>query len=257
MRTPIIAGNWKMHKTGREALALIEALNATFASRKPQADVVVCPPFTALGAVCDALDGGVMRLGAQNMDWRAQGAFTGEVSAVMLREFGVGYVIVGHSERRQLFKESDEAVNQKVKAALAAELVPIVCVGETLDEREAGTTDGVVAAQLRAGLDGVAAEAIARIVIAYEPVWAIGTGRTCDAEEANRVCAWLRQVVGALAGLDAAQAVRVLYGGSVKPETIASQMAQSDIDGALVGGASLEAEAFAAIACFSDHTVIH
>ena len=245
-RKPVIAGNWKMHKTLDESLTFAEGLVGKLGNEVGP-EVVVCPPFTALSVVAAAIGGSPVQLGAQNMSWHAKGAFTGEIAPNMLTDVGCAYVILGHSERRQLFGETDESVNRKVEAALANGLVPIVCVGETLEEREANLTDTVVVGQLQGALSGVPAEKMGGLIFAYEPVWAIGTGKTCDSAEANRVCKLIRDTVAKLAGQAAADQVRVLYGGSVKPETIAEQMVQSDIDGALVGGASLEVDSFAAI----------
>jgi len=249
MRKPIIAGNWKMHKTVGEALALVRELCGITAS-VTDVEIVICPTFTALYPVHMAICEGPLRLGAQNMHWEGQGAYTGEISPAMVKEVGCTYVIIGHSERRQYFGETDDTVNKKVKAAIAAELIPIMCVGETLEQREAGITEGVVGRQVRQGLTGLTAEQIAEMVIAYEPVWAIGTGRTASSEDANAVCRFIRQVVTELAGTDSAEKVRIQYGGSVKGENIAELMAKSDIDGALVGGASLDAESFAQIIKF-------
>lgn len=245
MRKPIIAGNWKMHKTAAEAAAFVRELAPLVAGAA--ADVVVCPPFTALTAAKAALAGTGIKLGAQNLHWEKQGAFTGEISAPMLADAGCDHVIIGHSERRQYFAETDDGVNKKLHAALIVSLVPIVCVGETLAEREAGATETVVARQVRAGLAGLTPAQAADIVVAYEPVWAIGTGRTATAADANAVCAFIRRLVAELFGAAAADAVRIQYGGSVKPENAAELMAMSDIDGALVGGASLDAATFAKI----------
>jgi triosephosphate isomerase len=244
MRQPLVAGNWKMNKTVAEARAyargLRDALQA-FAGR----EVVVCPPFTLLPEVAEALRGSPIALGAQNVHWEKQGAFTGEVSAGMLVELGCLYVIVGHSERRQFFGETDATVHQRTRAALAAGLTPIVCIGETLHEREANATFTVVARQLRGGLTGL--PPAARLVIAYEPVWAIGTGKTATPEQAQEVHSFIRKECAALHGDSWAQAVQILYGGSVKPDNMAALMRQPDIDGGLVGGACLEVASFAAI----------
>ena len=250
-RRPVIAGNWKMHKTTGEARALAQALVdqlGTAGDAGPE--VVLCPPFTALATVGEVLRGSSLRLGAQTMDWHDHGAFTGEISPGMLVDLGVTHVILGHSERRQLFGETDEGVARKLEAALAHGLVPIVCVGETLAEREGGLTDNVVIVQVQRALSGRTPEQVARVVFAYEPVWAIGTGKTCDAAEADRVCGVVRDTVGRMTDEATASAVRVQYGGSVKPDTIAEQMARPHIDGALVGGASLGAASFTAIARF-------
>lgn len=249
MRKPIIAGNWKMHKTVGEALALARELCGITAG-VTDVEIVICPTFTALYPVRMAICEGPLRLGAQNIHWEAQGAFTGEIAPAMVKEVGCTYVIIGHSERRQYFGETDDTVNKKVKAAFANELIPIMCVGETLEQREAGITEGVVGRQVRQGLTGLSAEQVAEMVIAYEPVWAIGTGRTASSEDANAVCRFIRQVVAELTGAESAEKVRIQYGGSVKGENIAELMAKSDIDGALVGGASLDADSFAKIVKF-------
>lgn len=246
MRKSIIAGNWKMHKTVSEAVAMVQELK-TLVAGETKAEVVVCPPFTALYSVGQAVAGSNVRLGAQDMYWEKQGAFTGEVSPSMLKDTGCTYVIIGHSERRQYFAETDETVNEKLKAALDAGLIPIMCVGETLSEREAGDTEKVVSVQVRGGLRNLSADQVAGIVIAYEPVWAIGTGRTASSDDANAVCAFIRKTVAELFGSKSADAVRIQYGGSVKPENISELMGKSDIDGALVGGASLEAATFSKI----------
>lgn len=245
MRKPIIAGNWKMHKTRGEAVALVKALKPLVA--RAACEVVVCPPFTALTAVAEEIAGSNIVLGAQNMHWEKEGAFTGEISPAMLKELGVKYVILGHSERRQYFAETNETVNLKVKAAFAYGLVPIVCVGETLTEREAGKTEEVLEDQVRNSLAGLTENEAAELVVAYEPVWAIGTGRTASEGDAQASIAFIRRLLADMYGEDTAARVRIQYGGSVKPENIAGLMAQPDIDGALVGGASLQAESFAAI----------
>lgn len=245
MRKPIIAGNWKMHKTAAEAALFVRQLRETLPV-EGEAEVLICPPFTALHAAKEALRNSRIVLGAQNVHEAEAGAHTGEISAQMLLEAGCEYVIVGHSERRQA-GETDEQVHAKVTAALAAGLKPIVCVGEHLHERQAGETESVVTEQVRTALRGVAAEAFSHIVIAYEPVWAIGTGETATAEEAGRVAGLIRRTVAQLAGDDAAQKVRIQYGGSVNADNIASFMEEEDVDGALVGGASLQVESFAHI----------
>ncbi len=249
MRTPIIAGNWKMHKTIRETVILIQEL-AKLTADVSTTDIVVCPPFTALFVAREALAGSRIHLGAQNMYWEDKGAFTGEIAPDMLRDAGCRYVIIGHSERRQYFGETDEAISKKARAAFANALTPIVCVGETLEQREAGQTEAVVGAQVRAGLAGLTAEQAAGLVIAYEPVWAIGTGRTASADEANAVCRFIRETAAGLFGQDSADRLRIQYGGSVKAGNIAELMAKSDIDGALVGGASLDASDFSKIVKF-------
>jgi triosephosphate isomerase len=249
MRKPILAGNWKMHKTVTEAVALAQELGKLTADAK-EVDIVVCPTFTSLFVVREALSGTNIKLGAQNMHWEKQGAFTGEISPGMLKDVGCQYVIIGHSERRQYFAETDQTVNHKLKAAFANEITPIFCVGETLEQRESGTTEAVVCEQVRAGLAGLSAEQVASMVIAYEPIWAIGTGRTASAEDANAVCRFIRITVAKLFGQESADKVRIQYGGSVKADNIAELMAKSDIDGALVGGAALDAVGFSKIVKF-------
>lgn len=246
MRRRIIAGNWKMNKTRDEAVDLVGGLREALAD-VGDVEVVVCPPFTALDAVREALRGSSIEMGAQNMHWEDEGAFTGEVSPLMLKNLGCMYVILGHSERRTYFGETDESVNRKVRSAMANGLLPIICVGETLDEREAGKTEAVVVRQTKAALAGMKSNGAERIVMAYEPVWAIGTGRTASAEEANRVIRIIRQAVAEVFNGRIAEEVRIQYGGSVKPQNIADFLGQPEIDGALVGGASLDAASFAAI----------
>lgn len=248
MRTPIIAGNWKMHKTVEEALELVNGLKGRVKDAKCQ--VVVCPSFVCLPAVVDAVKGTNIEVGAQNMHFEEQGAFTGEVSPLMLKSLGVKYVIIGHSERRQYFAETDETVNKKIHTVFMHGLLPILCVGETLEEREAGKTYEKVGTQVKKDLDGLTKEQAAETVIAYEPIWAIGTGKTATSEDANEVIKFIRKTAAEMFGSDTADKIRIQYGGSVKPSTIKEQMAQSDIDGALVGGASLKAEDFAAIVNF-------
>ncbi|SEG08235.1 triosephosphate isomerase [Caloramator fervidus] len=250
MRRPIIAGNWKMNKTAREAAQLILELRDKVKDAK--CEVVVCPPFTSLAQVITLVEGTNIKVGAQNMYFEESGAFTGEISPVMLKELGVEYVIIGHSERRIIFKEDDELINKKVKAAFVHGLTPILCVGETLEERESNKTFEVIENQLRNDLDGLDAQKVAKMVIAYEPVWAIGTGKTATAQDANEVIKFIRDYIRRNFGEEAAQNVRIQYGGSVKPSTIREQMAQSDIDGALVGGASLNASEFAAIVNYKE-----
>lgn len=245
MRQLIIAGNWKMHKTVAEAVCFVRELKAK-TSHSP-VEVVVCPPFTALAPVAEALKGSNIALAAQNMHWESQGAMTGEVSPVMLKEIGCKYVVLGHSERRQYFAETDEGVNKKVKAALEHGLIPIVCVGETLEQREAGETEPVVEAQTRGALAGLSPEQVASLVIAYEPVWAIGTGKTASEEDAQQVNGYIRKVIAHQFGSSTAEAVRIQYGGSVKPSNAKGLMSQPDIDGGLVGGASLKTEDFVGI----------
>ncbi|MFS8501082.1 MAG: triose-phosphate isomerase [Caldicoprobacter sp.] len=245
MRKPIIAGNWKMHKTPSQTVSLINELKPLV--KDAQVEVVVCPPFVCLPAAKEALSGSNIKLGAQNMHWEEQGAFTGEVAPGMLKELDVEYVIIGHSERRQYFGETDEMVNKKVLSAVAHNLIPIICVGETLEQREQGITEEVVDKQTRAALEGLNADVAHRVVIAYEPIWAIGTGKTASSNDANEVIGYIRKVVGEVLGSQAAQQMRILYGGSVKPENAAELMGMPEIDGALVGGASLKAQDFAKI----------
>ena len=245
MRTPIIAGNYKMNKTVSEAVKLVEELKPLVKDAK--CDVVVCPTFVCLDAVKKAVEGTNIKIGAQNMHFEENGAFTGEISPKMLEEMGIEYVVLGHSERRTYFNETDEAINKKVKAAFAHNITPIVCCGETLEQREAGVTDDFIACQIKVDIAGLAKEEAEKVVIAYEPIWAIGTGKTATKEQANETIAAIRNVVAGMYGQEVADKVRIQYGGSVKPNTIKDQMAMSDIDGALVGGASLVASDFAAI----------
>ncbi len=250
MRTPLIAGNWKMHKTPAEAVALVRSL-VPLVDAVEGVEVAVAPPFTALHAVGKLLraDAAVL-LAAQNAHEENQGAFTGEVSVPMLQDLGVSMVILGHSERRQLFGETDQAVGRKVARVLEANLVPILCVGESLEQREAGEAFAVVERQLRAALKPVDADALGLVVIAYEPVWAIGTGRTASKEQAQEMHAHIRGLLAQIGGREQAEQVRILYGGSVNPANAGELMAQPDVDGALVGGASLDAETFASIVRF-------
>jgi triosephosphate isomerase len=243
-RRPVLAGNWKMYKTAAQAAELASAVRKGAGDVLGAREVVVAPPFTAIAAVAGALRGSTIGLAAQNMHHEAEGAFTGEVSPAMLRDAGCSHVILGHSERRQFFGETDEGVSRKTGAALAHGLTPIVCVGETLAEREAGRTLEVVERQTERALRGLAAGQVSGLLIAYEPVWAIGTGKVATPDQAQEVHAFIRGLVSRLHGAAAAEAVRVLYGGSVKPDNIASLMAQPDIDGALVGGASLTPDSF-------------
>jgi triosephosphate isomerase len=245
-RKPIIAGNWKMHKTRQQAADLANALAASVGTYDA-VEVVLCPPFTALETVAQAIRGTKISLGAQNCHWADQGAYTGEISPLMLVDVGCKYVIIGHSERRQYFVETDESINKKAQAAYRHGLIPIICVGETLEERQAGKTESVVTTQVRGCLQGLPAEKVAESVIAYEPVWAIGTGQTATKEQAQEVHALIRKLVAEMFSTDVAEKIRIQYGGSVKPQNIRELMAQPDIDGALVGGASLEADSFAAI----------
>lgn len=256
MRSPLVAGNWKMNLTSAEGEALVNEI-VHLAGEQFDVDVVVCPPFLAIPKIADVCRRSRVKLGAQDCFWKDSGAFTGQVSPTQLAEFHVDYCIVGHSETRgrfgqleipesaaSLFSESDETVNLKIKALFFHGITPILCVGETLAERESGQTDPVIAAQIKGALDGIDASELFGLVVAYEPVWAIGTGRTCDAAEANRVCSVIRSEIEAIADAEVAQSVRILYGGSVKPENAAELFAQADIDGGLVGGASLKAAGF-------------
>lgn len=245
MRTPIIAANWKMNKTIAEATAFMDAFTPAIADLTG-VEAVVCPPFTALAAVGAKL-GGKVALGAQNMSKEGSGAFTGEISATMLKEVGVTYVVLGHSERRTLYGETDDLVGAKVKVAFDAGLTPILCVGETLEEREDGLTDSVNKRQTLAGLAGLTADQVAKTVIAYEPVWAIGTGKSCGSGDANTTIGAIRAVVAEAYGQQVADQVRIQYGGSVKANNIAEYMGQEQIDGALVGGAALDPASFAQI----------
>ena len=243
MRKPMMAGNWKMNKTIGEAVALAEAIRAAV-NEMNNVDRVVCPPFVDLPAVQAALAGSNIAVGAQNMHWAANGAYTGEVSPGMLAGLAQ-YVILGHSERRQYFAETNETVNQKTKAALAAGLTPIVCVGESLEQNEAGETQSFVSGQVKAALADLTAEQVLQLVIAYEPIWAIGTGRSATAQQANDICGGVvRQAVRELYGDSTADATRVLYGGSANDKNIRELMEQPDIDGALIGGAALKVESY-------------
>jgi triosephosphate isomerase len=263
MRRTIVAGNWKMNKTCAEAAAYVEEL-APLVRDRTDVEVVLCPPYTALNAAAEALRraGGEVALAAQDVFWKDKGAYTSQVSPAMLVELGCVYSVVGHSEARgrfgvpepdftpallRQFGDTDESVNRKALAVLSAGITPIICVGETIDERRAGRTDAVVGGQVERALAGVSGEAFGTLVFAYEPVWAIGTGEVCESDEADRVCGLIRGVVGRLFGTTAAEAVRVQYGGSVKPDNAAELLAREHIDGALVGGASLQVADFSAI----------
>jgi len=248
-RRPILAGNWKMNKTAAEARDLAARLAPLVAGVKDR-DIVLCPPFTALQAAGEAIKGTNMALAAQDLHWEDKGAYTGEISAEMLLDLGCKYVIIGHSERRQYFGETDETVNKKVKQALKKGLLPIMCVGETLAEREAGKLDDVINRQVAGGLKDITAPDMTKIVIAYEPVWAIGTGKTATPEQANDVHGLIRKKVKSLYTAEVADGLRIQYGGSVTPENVSQLMAKPDIDGALVGGASLKPESFAALVNF-------
>jgi triosephosphate isomerase len=248
MRKPIIAGNWKMHYTIDEAVKVANELKDLVKDAK--ADVVICAPYLQLPALVKELEGTNIKVGAQNMHFEEKGAFTGEISPNMLTSLGVEYVIIGHSERRQYFNETDETVNLKLKAAYKHGLKPILCVGESLENRENGTTKTVIENQINKDFSEISAEDAMNTVIAYEPIWAIGTGKTATSEQANETIADIRNMVLHLYGEKVAEAVRIQYGGSVKPNTIKEQMAMSDIDGALVGGASLVADDFSKIVNF-------
>ena len=242
-RKKVIAGNWKMNKTASEAATLTKDIIAQV-GRETSVDIVLCPPFTALGSVAHVLEGQSVRLGAQNMHPEKNGAYTGEISAEMLRTLYVTHVILGHSERRTYCGETDAFINKKVLTALANQLKPILCVGETLAEREAGATLAVVQRHIEGGLAGVKPEQITTVIIAYEPVWAIGTGKVATTEQAQEVHAYIRDLLTKLYGAALAQKVRILYGGSMKPANAPELLAQKDIDGGLIGGASLEAKSF-------------
>ena len=243
MRTPLIAGNWKMFKTVAETVKHVKALRA-LVKDITNVEIVVAPPFPSIHAAADALRGSNVFVAAQNLYWEREGAFTGEVSAPMIKEAGAELVIIGHSERRTLFGETDATVNRKLGAAFASALTPIVCIGETLDQRERNETLDVIDRQIKGGLDGVTSEQLVRLVIAYEPVWAIGTGRNATPAQAGDAHSHIRQRLRQWLGVEAADRCRVIYGGSVKPENIRDLIAQPDVDGALVGGASLDVQAF-------------
>jgi triosephosphate isomerase len=243
MRTPIIAGNWKMYKTPKEAFQLASALKQKLSDTN-SVKVILCPPFTALASVKEAIEGSSILLGAQNMHWEREGAFTGEISPQMLLTTGCKYVIIGHSERRNYFFETNESVNLKVKSALGFGLIPIVCVGEKLEEREANKTEQVVEDHIRGAFENLTADSVKKCVIAYEPVWAIGTGKTATPNQANEVHLFARELLSSVFGQECAEKVNILYGGSVKPENSKELLGMPDIDGALVGGASLDVGSF-------------
>ena len=245
MRKPIIAGNWKMNMTPADAETLVSALIPLVKDAK--CDVVVCPPYVDLSVVSRLVKGTNIHLGAQNIHWAAKGAFTGEVSADMLKAFGVEYAIIGHSERRQYFGETDEGVNARAKAALAVGITPIICVGETLEQRESGVTAAFVSGQAKAALAGMSEEDVKSLVIAYEPIWAIGTGKTATADDANATIGVIRRAVAEAFGQDVADEVRIQYGGSMNPKNASELMAMPEIDGGLIGGASLKAEDFSKV----------
>ena len=248
MSKVVIAGNWKMNKTASEGKSLVEALKPLVADVCPsKADIIVCPPFTTLSAVVEAAAGSNIKVGAQNIHWAESGAYTGEISAAMLKEAGVEYVIIGHSERRQYFGETDQTVNARVKAALAAGLKPIICIGETDEERTGNRTEEVLATQLAGGLEGLTGETVANLILAYEPVWAIGTGKTATPEMAEETHSFIRKFIADKFGAEAAAGVVIQYGGSMKPENAEELVRQADIDGGLIGGAALKADSFAAL----------
>ncbi|MBW2620372.1 MAG: triose-phosphate isomerase [Deltaproteobacteria bacterium] len=250
-RRPLIAGNWKMFKTCPEAVETAGQL-VKLLSMTTDIDVMIAPPFTALAQVSDVVRGSCVSLGAQNLFWEAQGAFTGEISPAMLVSAGCKYVIIGHSERRQYFNETDETVNRRIKAAFDNDLIPVMCVGESEKERESKNTFSVLDKQLKMGLEDFSSDDLKRLVIAYEPVWAIGTGKTATSEQAQEVHKFLRSVLEKSFGNILAKSIRILYGGSVKPNNIAELMAMPDVDGALVGGASLDPETFSKIVHFRE-----
>ena len=246
MRRTLIAGNWKMNNSCAESVELVSQLKDILSASK-EIDIVVAPPFTALGAVAAVLKGSPIGLSAQNVYWEESGAFTGEISTAMLKDVGCRYVIIGHSERRQYFSETDETVSKRLKAALKASLLSIVCIGETLAEREDEKTLVVIEQQLREGLQGISSGEMENVIIAYEPVWAIGTGKTATPDQAQEVHHFIRDLIARIFSKEIADDTRILYGGSVKPDNVDLLMTQMDIDGALVGGASLKADAFARI----------
>jgi len=245
-RKKIIAGNWKMYKTNSEALQLANQVRIKTTDIR-QTGVILCPPFTALSAVQDVIKDSPISLGAQNLYWEKEGAYTGEISAGMIKSAGAVYVIIGHSERRQYFGETEETVNKKTKTALENGLKPIVCIGETLAQREEGVTKEIVTRQIRGALDGLNRDALGNIILAYEPVWAIGTGRTATPDQAQEVHAEIRKLIGQLFEDQSADAIIIQYGGSVKPDNAEALLSQKDIDGALVGGACLNADSFSSI----------
>ncbi|WP_431027843.1 triose-phosphate isomerase [Lysinibacillus sp. LZ02] len=243
MRKPILAGNWKMYKSFDEAVEFVEAVRESIPSEE-KVDAVICAPAIYLPTLVDIATETDLAIGAQNMHFEQEGAFTGEVSPAQLAAIHVDYVILGHSERREMFNETDEAVNKKVKAALAHGIVPIICCGETLEEREESKTEAKVSSQIRAALEGFTADEVSHMVLAYEPIWAIGTGKTATADDANETCGAIRKVVADMYGTATAEAIRIQYGGSVKPENIAELLSKEHIDGALVGGASLQVDSY-------------
>jgi triosephosphate isomerase len=247
MRKTVIAGNWKMNNDLKESEKLIVELKNLLQNEKPNCDVIVCPPFTSLSEASKLLKGSQIKLGAQNMHFEENGAFTGEISASMLKSIGCEYVILGHSERRHIFGESDVVINKKIKKALSAGLKPIFCIGELLEERENGTTNDVVKRQVLKGLDGISAEDMKNVIVAYEPVWAIGTGKTASPAQAQEVHEFIRDLIEIDYSLEVANDLVIQYGGSVKPDNAKELLSQKDIDGALVGGACLKADSFLGI----------
>jgi len=247
MRKPFIAGNWKMNKVSKESMELVNSLKRELVDLE-EVDIAVCPPYTALADVSDLLLDSSIKLGAQNLYWEEKGAFTGEVSPLMLKDMGCDFVIIGHSERRKYFSETDENINKKIKVALRVGLLPIFCIGETLDQRVAQKTMDVIKSQLQGGLKEIGEDILSKITIAYEPVWAIGTGRTATPQQAQEVHSFIRGWIKENYSQGLSENIRILYGGSVKPSNVGELMQQQDIDGSLVGGASLESETFAQIA---------
>lgn len=249
MRKPVIAGNWKMHKTIAESVAMVTSLKSLVAGVSDR-EIIVAPVFTSLESVGKAIKGTNIKLSAQDIFWEEKGAFTGEIAPAMLIDAGCSHVIIGHSERRQFFGETDDTVNKKIFAALKVNLAPIVCIGETLQEREKGQTFTVLERQLREGLKGLTKEQMIKLIIAYEPVWAIGTGKTATPEQAEEAHIFIRKNIAQMFGNDVADKIRILYGGSVKPDNVSDLMGRENIDGALVGGASLEADPFTKLVRF-------
>ncbi|MCU7496603.1 MAG: triose-phosphate isomerase [Ignavibacteria bacterium] len=247
MRKKVIAGNWKMYNDIPASVKLISELKKNLAGLDLKAEVIICPPFTSLDTAKTLIKDSAIMLGAQNMYFEESGAYTGEVSAEMLKSTGCQYVILGHSERRTIFKETDELINKKIKKAILSGLNPIFCVGETLEQRENGTTESVISTQVSVGLSGLSAEDLKKVIVAYEPVWAIGTGKTATPEQAQQVHVFIRSLLRKLYSDEAAEGVTIQYGGSVKPENAALLLSQADIDGALVGGACLKADSFTSI----------
>ncbi len=247
MRKKVIAGNWKMHNDLTESQNLISKLTAGLSSEEVNCEVIICPPYTSLSEASSLIKGTKVKLGAQNMHFEEQGAFTGEISAKMLKSVGCEYVILGHSERRSIFGETDEIINKKIKKALASDLKPIFCVGETLEQREKGITKDVIKIQVINGLKDLTAADLTKIIIAYEPVWAIGTGKTASPAQAEEVHEFIRDIIKENFSADVAENIIIQYGGSVKPENAVELMSQNDIDGALIGGACLKADSFISI----------